>query len=70
MLVELDVVEQRLKAVLEVLEGASVTGSLNGSETYQSGANKVMSQMLPPGVVKGGTTIKLRVGEAASRRYV
>jgi hypothetical protein len=30
-------------------------------------ANTVISQMLPPGVVKGGTAIKLRVGEEASR---
>ena len=30
-------------------------------------ANTVVGQMLPPGVVKGGTAIKLRVGEAASR---
>ena len=30
-------------------------------------ANTVIGQMLPPGVVKGGTAIKLRVGEAASR---
>lgn len=30
-------------------------------------ANTVVGQMLPPGVVKGGTAVKLRVGEAASR---
>jgi Nucleotidyl transferase AbiEii toxin, Type IV TA system len=30
-------------------------------------ANTVIGQMLPPGVVKGGTAIKLRVGEHASR---
>lgn len=30
-------------------------------------ANTVVGQMLPPGVVKGGTAIKLRVGEAESR---
>ena len=30
-------------------------------------ANTVIGQMLPPGVVKGGTAMKLRVGEAASR---
>jgi hypothetical protein len=30
-------------------------------------ANTVVGQMLPPGVVKGGTAMKLRVGEAASR---
>jgi len=30
-------------------------------------ANAVVGQMLPPGVVKGGTAMKLRVGEAASR---
>jgi hypothetical protein len=30
-------------------------------------ANTVVGQMLPLGVVKGGTAIKLRVGEAASR---
>lgn len=29
--------------------------------------NTVIGQMLPPGVVKGGTAIKLRVGESASR---
>ena len=27
-------------------------------------ANTIIGQMLPPGVVKGGTAIKLRVGEA------
>lgn len=30
-------------------------------------ANTIIGQMLPPGVVKGGTAIKLRVGEARSR---
>jgi hypothetical protein len=30
-------------------------------------ANTIVAQMLPPGVVKGGTAIKARVGEAASR---
>jgi hypothetical protein len=30
-------------------------------------ANTVVGQMLPPGVIKGGMAIKLRVGEAASR---
>lgn len=30
-------------------------------------ANTVVGQMLPPGVVKGGTAMKIRVGEAASR---
>lgn len=30
-------------------------------------ANTVVGQMLPPGVVKGGTAMKLRAGEAASR---
>lgn len=30
-------------------------------------ANTVIGQMLPAGVVKGGTAMKLRVGEAASR---
>lgn len=30
-------------------------------------ANTVVGQMLPPGVVKGGTAMKLRVGEAGSR---
>ena len=30
-------------------------------------ANTVIGQMLPPGVVKGGTAIKLRVGEGRSR---
>jgi hypothetical protein len=30
-------------------------------------ANTVVGQQLPPGVVKGGTAIKLRVGEAGSR---
>jgi len=30
-------------------------------------ANTVIGQMLPPSVVKGGTALKLRVGEAASR---
>ncbi|MDA8367071.1 MAG: nucleotidyl transferase AbiEii/AbiGii toxin family protein [Actinomycetota bacterium] len=30
-------------------------------------ANTVVGQMLPPSVVKGGTAMKLRVGEAASR---
>jgi hypothetical protein len=30
-------------------------------------ANTIVGQMLPPGVVKGGTGMKLRVGEAASR---
>jgi hypothetical protein len=30
-------------------------------------ANAVVGQILPPGVVKGGTAMKLRVGEAASR---
>ena len=30
-------------------------------------ANTVVAQMLPPGVIKGGTAMKLRVGEAASR---
>jgi hypothetical protein len=30
-------------------------------------ANTVVGQMLPPGVVKGGTAMKLRVGEASSR---
>lgn len=30
-------------------------------------ANTVIGQMLPPGVVKGGTAMKLRVGEAGSR---
>lgn len=30
-------------------------------------ANTVVGQMLPAGVVKGGTAMKLRVGEAASR---
>ncbi|HMI99675.1 MAG TPA: nucleotidyl transferase AbiEii/AbiGii toxin family protein [Gaiellaceae bacterium] len=30
-------------------------------------ANTVVGQMLPPGVVKGGTAMKVRVGEAASR---
>lgn len=30
-------------------------------------ANTVVGQMLPPGVVKGGTTMKLRVGETSSR---
>jgi hypothetical protein len=30
-------------------------------------ANTVVGQMLPPGVVKGGTAMKLRVGEANSR---
>lgn len=30
-------------------------------------ANTVVGQLLPPGVVKGGTAMKLRVGEASSR---
>ncbi|MEQ8717894.1 MAG: nucleotidyl transferase AbiEii/AbiGii toxin family protein [Acidimicrobiales bacterium] len=30
-------------------------------------ANTVVGQMLPPGVVKGGTAMKLRVGEGTSR---
>jgi len=30
-------------------------------------ANTVVGQMLPPGVVKGGTAMKVRVGEAGSR---
>src|SRR5690606_19247418 len=30
-------------------------------------ANTVVWQMLPPGVVKGGTAMKLRIGEASSR---
>ena len=30
-------------------------------------ANTIVAQMLPPGVVKGGTALKLRVGEAGSR---
>lgn len=30
-------------------------------------ANTIVGQMLPPGVVKGGTAMKLRVGEASSR---
>lgn len=30
-------------------------------------ANTVVGQMLPPGVVKGGTAMKLRIGEARSR---
>lgn len=30
-------------------------------------ANTVVGQMLPPGVVKGGTAMKLRVGEAGTR---
>ena len=30
-------------------------------------ANTVIGQVLPPGVVKGGTAIKLRVGEGRSR---
>jgi hypothetical protein len=30
-------------------------------------ANTIIGQMLPPGVVKGGTAIKLRIGEARSR---
>ena len=30
-------------------------------------ANTVVGQMLPPGVVKGGTAMKLRVGEGGSR---
>ena len=30
-------------------------------------ANTVIGQTLPPGVVKGGTALKLRVGEAGSR---
>lgn len=30
-------------------------------------ANTVVGQMLPPGVVKGGTAMKVRVGEGASR---
>lgn len=30
-------------------------------------ANTVVGQMLPPGVVKGGTAMKIRVGEASSR---
>lgn len=30
-------------------------------------ANTVIGQVLPPGVVKGGTALKLRVGEAGSR---
>lgn len=30
-------------------------------------ANVVVGQMLPPGVVKGGTAMKVRVGEGASR---
>ena len=30
-------------------------------------ANTIVGQMLPPGVVKGGTAMKLRIGEAGSR---
>lgn len=30
-------------------------------------ANTVVGQMLPPGVVKGGTAMKARLGELASR---
>jgi len=30
-------------------------------------ANTIVGQMLPPGVVKGGTAMKLRLGEAGSR---
>lgn len=30
-------------------------------------ANTIVGQMLPPGVVKGGTAMKLRLGESASR---
>ncbi len=30
-------------------------------------ANTVVGQLLPPGVVKGGTAMKLRIGEAGSR---
>jgi len=35
--------------------------------TQRAVANSVVGQMLPPGVVKGGTALKLRVGEAGSR---
>lgn len=30
-------------------------------------ANVVVGQMLPPGVVKGGTAMKIRLGESGSR---
>jgi hypothetical protein len=30
-------------------------------------ANTIVGQLLPPGVVKGGTAMKLRIGEASSR---
>ena len=46
----------------------------NGRDAQQAAArleravlNTVVSQMVPPGVIKGGTAMKLRVGEAGSR---
>ncbi|WP_249011651.1 nucleotidyl transferase AbiEii/AbiGii toxin family protein [Conexibacter sp. DBS9H8] len=34
---------------------------------HRTVANTIVGQLMPPGVVKGGTAMKLRVGESASR---
>lgn len=52
--------EQRLRNIARARD----TNELRLRRTL---ANAIVSQMLPPGVVKGGTAMKLRVGEAGSR---
>jgi hypothetical protein len=48
-----------------VAEIAGVDGEVK--RIQRAIANTIVGQMLPPGVVKGGTAIKLRLGEAHSR---
>lgn len=52
--------EQRLRNICAAL-------ALNELRTRTSLAHTVVAQLLPEGVVKGGTAIKLRVGDQASR---
>lgn len=48
---------------------SNITKTSGGNElrVRRALANAIVAQMLPPGVVKGGTAMKLRVGEPASR---
>jgi hypothetical protein len=56
-----------VRILREWIRQESLKSGVAAERIERSVANTVVGQMLPPGVVKGGTSLKLRVGERASR---
>ena len=62
-----DSAPKHLNALNVRLANIAKAGGGNELRLRSALANAIVAQMLPPGVVKGGTAMKLRVGEPASR---